>query len=288
MYSSAIWGKGENGPRGDLTVGPVDGDLEAAQLRKIHHFLKAARLHPGGRLLEIGSGWGAMAIEAARLGCSVDTVTLSREQKTLADERIASAGFSDRIQVHLCDYRQLPASFENSFDACISCEMIEAVGPSNYPDYFRVIDWALKPDRGTVVISSTTQPEHRYSAYQPEDFARRYHWPNNHAPSPTSLIVAVQNAVQGRLVLHSVEDHGIHYPRTLREWRRRMDKNFHGDLVTFMQERYPDLLDKHNLEAFRKKWEYLFVYAEVGYARAYTSLHFFTFARPENVSEICS
>ncbi|KAJ6581082.1 Mycolic acid cyclopropane synthase [Mycena capillaripes] len=155
MYSAALWSEAEHGPRGDLTHGPTEGDLEDAQGRKIQYFLMKARLRAGDRLLEIGSGWEAMAIEAGRMGCIVDTITLSREQKIQADKLICDAGLSDSIRVHLCDYRELPASFEHSFDACISCEMLEAVGYKNYGAYFKAIDWALKTDRATVVISST-------------------------------------------------------------------------------------------------------------------------------------
>ncbi|KAJ7801883.1 Mycolic acid cyclopropane synthetase-domain-containing protein [Mycena olivaceomarginata] len=218
MYSAALWDAPEHGPRGDLT-----------------HGLKA-RLRPGDRLLEIGSGWGAMAIEAGRMGCAVDTITLSKEQKMQADERIAAAGLAESVRVHLCDYRELPPAFEHSFDACISCEMLEAVGYKNYGAYFRT-------DRATVVISSTTQPESRYSEYQPEDFARRYHWPNNFAPSPTSLVSAVQAAIPRKFVVFSVEDHGIHYCRTLREWGRRFQRNFKGAVLEHMQEEYPFLRD---------------------------------------------
>ncbi|KAJ7132231.1 CFS1-like protein [Mycena epipterygia] len=288
MYSAALWSDAEHGPRGDLTFGPTEGDLEDAQQRKIQHFLKKARLRPGDRLLEIGSGWGALAIEAGRMGCVVDTITLSKEQKLQADKRISAAGLSETVRVHLCDYREMPRSFEHSFDACISCEMIEAVGYKNYGAYFKAIDWALKTDRATLVVSSTTQPESRYSEYQPEDFARRYHWPDNFAPSPTSLLTAVQAAVPRKFVVFSIEDHGIHYCRTLREWSRRFQRNFKGEVVEHMQNQYPFLQDAKNLEMFKRKWLYLFVYAEVGYARAYTSLHHFVFARPENVCEPCA
>ncbi|EMD32775.1 hypothetical protein CERSUDRAFT_108601 [Gelatoporia subvermispora B] len=280
MYSCAIWGDEENGVRGDLTHGPTPGDLEAAQLRKIRHILKKARLRPGDRLLEIGSGWGAMSLEAARMGCTVDTVTLSSEQKSMTEHRAELAGLGDRIRVHLCDYRELPRDLENSFDALVSCEMIEAVGPRHYREYFGTIDWALKNDRATVVITSTSQPENRYKDYQPDDFARHYHWPNTHLPSATSLAVAVQKVVPGKFVLESIEDHGIHYPRTLREWGRRLDKNWDIRIVTHLQERYPELQDKRRLEAFRRKWMYMFAYAEVGYARAYSSLNCWAWTRP--------
>ncbi|PIL24608.1 hypothetical protein GSI_12492 [Ganoderma sinense ZZ0214-1] len=150
------------------------------------------------------------------------------------------------------------------------------------------MDWALKEDRATMVITATSQPEFRYTDYQPNDFARHYHWPNCHLPSATSLPNSVQEAVPGRFVFHHLEDHGIHYPRTLREWARRLDQNFKGEVVEELQERYPQLCDPDNLAAFKRKWHYMFVYAEVGYARSYTALNCWTFTRPENVAEICS
>ncbi|KAJ6498323.1 cyclopropane fatty acid synthase [Mycena vulgaris] len=288
MYSCAIWGEEEGGPRGDLGSRSTEGDLEAAQHRKIHTILKKARVRPGHRLLEIGSGWGALALEAARLGCEVDTVTLSAEQKKMVEERARAAGLEDRIRVHLLDYRNLPREFENKFDAFVSCEMIEAVGPKHMGEYFNMIDWAMKKDRATVVITATSQPEHRYQTFQPDDFGRHYHWPNCHLPSATSVVLATHNTVPGKFVVHNVEDHGIHYPRTLREWGRRLDSNFKGKVIEELQETYPELHDPAKLQVFVKRWHYMFVYAAVGYARAYTSLICWTFARPENVSESCA
>ncbi|KAJ7611783.1 cyclopropane fatty acid synthase [Roridomyces roridus] len=288
MYSCAIWGPEEGGPRGDLISGPTHGDLEAAQQRKIHHILEKARLRSGDRLLEIGSGWGAMAIAAARLGCQVDTVTLSMEQKKLAEARVCGAGLADRVRVHLCDYRSLPKEFEHQFDALVSCEMIEAVGVKHTKEYFGMADFTLKRDRATMVITATSRPEHRYEVFQSDDFGRHYHWPNSHLPSATSLAAAVQNDVPGKFVLYNLEDHGIHYPRTLREWGRRLEKNFTDEIVQNLQNTYPELQDPHKLAAFVKRWRYLFAYAEVGFARAYTSCMCWTFTRPENVSEACA
>ncbi|TCD67191.1 cfs1-like protein [Steccherinum ochraceum] len=288
MYSCALWGEEEGGVRGDLTHGPKPGDLEAAQLRKIRHLLRKARVRPGDHILELGSGWGAVAIEAARMGCYIETVTLSVEQKTLADQRIAEAGLSDRAKVHLCDYRNLPAAFEKSFDALVSSEMIEAVGVRQIDTWIKIVDWALKADRATAVITSTSCPEFRYSTFQQDDFARHYHWPNCHIHSATSLAMAFQAAAPGKFVLASLEDHGIHYARTLREWGRRLEKNFKGDVVAGLQKKYPHLRSERNLRAFKAKFEYLFVYAEVGFARAYTSCNCWTFARPENAVELCS
>lgn len=100
------------------------------------------------------------------MGCTVDTVTLSREQKAMTEQRAREAGVGERVRVHLCDYRKLPADFAGQFDAMVSCEMIEAVGIKYLHDYFRVMDWALKDDRATMVITATSQPEHRYTDYQ--------------------------------------------------------------------------------------------------------------------------
>ena len=123
------------------------------------------------------------------------------------------------------------------------------------------------------------------------------------------MAVAVQDAVPGKFVLHNLEDQGISacyfacsfsllscshsfsplltdYCRTLREWDRRLDANFHGEVLDDLRARYPSLRSEKNLKAFKRKWHYMFMYAEVGYARAYTSLNCWTFARP--VSHFCS
>ena len=146
MYSCALWSEAEGGVNGDLESGPTPGDLEAAQLRKIRHVLTKARIQSGHRVLEFGTGWGGLAIEvcatpksrgsaltehsqAARTyGCEVDTLTLSKEQKALAEERVRKAGLQGRVRVHLLDYRDIPAEFEHQFDAFISIEMLEHVG----------------------------------------------------------------------------------------------------------------------------------------------------------------
>jgi cyclopropane-fatty-acyl-phospholipid synthase len=142
MYSCALWGDEEGGPRGDLEtangtmkikVPTPDLGLEAAQLRKIHHVLKRARCHklpPGSRLLEFGTGWGGLAIQAALTypNLHVTSLTLSTEQKALAEARAKAAGVHDRVTVHLMDYREMPSEWEASFDTFVSVEMVEHVG----------------------------------------------------------------------------------------------------------------------------------------------------------------
>jgi cyclopropane-fatty-acyl-phospholipid synthase len=102
------------------------GALESAQQRKIAHVLQALRLRPGQRLLEFGSGWGALAITAAQeYGVEVDTLTLSVEQKRLAEEQVTAAGLHGRVRIHLLDYREVPTSWDGQFDAFVSVEMLE-------------------------------------------------------------------------------------------------------------------------------------------------------------------
>ncbi|KAF8628152.1 hypothetical protein AX17_006022 [Amanita inopinata Kibby_2008] len=285
MYSCALWSEAEGGVRGDLEFGPTPGDLEAAQLRKIHHVLRKARVEPGHRILEFGSGWGGLAIEAARtFGCEVDTLTLSIEQKTLAEERIKAAGLEGRIRVHLLDYREIPAEFEKAFDAFVSIEMLEHVGAKHYNTYFKLVDFALKSRDAAVVVTASTFPEGRFTNYQAEDFMRRYMWPNSCLPSATSLITAAQTASQGRFTLEGVENHAAHYPRTLREWGRRLEANLTQDLVA---RDYPALKERANYEAFKRKWQYLFAYAGAGFARGYITCHMITFIRQNDTPERC-
>ncbi|KAI0034405.1 cyclopropane-fatty-acyl-phospholipid synthase [Vararia minispora EC-137] len=280
MYSCALWGDEEGGPSGDLTFRNDDrsNELEAAQMRKIHHVLRTARLRPGDRLLEFGSGWGALAIEAARTyGCEVDTITLSQEQKRLADERIRAAGLQEHVRVHLMDYRELPPDFEKAFDAFVSVEMIEHVGSKYYEAYFEIVDWALKAEGATAVISSSTFPESRYTEYQAEDFMRKYMWPNSCLPSPTALINAARTGAQGRFALSSVENHSAHYPRTLREWNKRLGANL---TQTLLAEDLPAVgADLSAFDAFMRKWRYFFAYAGAGFDRGYISCHMLSFVR---------
>ncbi|KAG7446008.1 putative cyclopropane fatty acid synthase [Guyanagaster necrorhizus] len=281
MYSCALWDESEGGVRGDLEIGPTPGDLEAAQRRKIHHVLRQARLKPGHRVLEFGSGWGGLAIEAAgTFGCAVDTLTLSIEQKTLAEERIAAAGLSDKIRVHLLDYRDIPSEWENAFDAFVSVEMLEHVGSKHYGNYFRLVSFALKPHNATAVVSASTFPESRYTSYQAEDFMRKYMWPNSCLPSASALIQAASPYFN----LEGVENHAAHYPRTLREWGRRLEKNLTQELVA---KDYPGLNDKHSYEAFKRKWMYLFAYAGAGFAKGYITCHMLTFMRENDAPEMC-
>jgi len=283
MYSCALWSDREGGVDGDLLPrsGDHSTDLEMAQLRKIHYVLRKARVKRGHRILEIGSGWGGLAIEAARtFGCEVDTLTLSVEQKKLAEERIREAGLDHLVRVHLMDYRQIPPDFEKKFDAFVSIEMVEHVGPKYYPAYFKVMDKALKSTNAAAVVTCTSRPESRYSGYQSEDFARKYIWPNTVIPSATALINAVNAATQGRFTVEGVENHSAHYPRTLREWDKRFVTNVTPKILA---KDFPSAaMDPANFEMLCRKWRYLFAYASAGMGSGYVTCHMFTFIRSDD------
>lgn len=143
-------------------------ELQEAQLRKIDHIISRARIQPGHRVLEIGSGWGALALRIASTipNTTIDTLTLSVHQQTLARERIRAAGigadgipYSERIAVHLMDYRAMPEEWEGAFDRFISVEMIEAVGREYLEKYWEVVDWAVKKVGGVGVVQVITIPE---------------------------------------------------------------------------------------------------------------------------------
>ncbi|TRM59535.1 CFS1-like protein [Schizophyllum amplum] len=264
MYSCALWDEAEGGVRGDLVSGPTPGDLEAAQRRKIHHVLRCARVRPGDRILEFGSGWGGMAIEAAgTFGCEVDTLTLSKEQKALAEERVRAAGLEGR--------------FEHAFDAFVSIEMIEHVGAKHYETYFKLVDFALKPQNATAIVTSSTFPECRYTGYQAEDFMRRYMWPNSALPSATVLINAANVASQGRFTLHGIPSHAPRMGPPLGE----------ESCAGRGCEDIPDLTSPAQYEVFKRKWEYLFAYAGAGFAKGYITCHMLTFIRGNDCPEPC-
>ncbi|KAI0300714.1 Mycolic acid cyclopropane synthetase-domain-containing protein [Multifurca ochricompacta] len=283
MYSCALWNDqecdgicgGDGGVQDNHLLPPHVGFHEQyAQLRKIHHVLRKARVKPGHRILEIGSGWGGLAIEvgSTELWCEVDTLTLSIEQKKLAEERIYEAGLQDLIRVHLMDYREIPPNFEKKFDAFISIEMVEY-----YQSYFKIMDKALKSRNAAAVITCSSFPEARYTGYQSEDFARKYIWPNAYLPSATVLINAANAASQGRLTVEGVENHASHYARTIREWDRRFVKNVTPELLV---KDLPSVAkDPETFEMFRRKWRYLFAYAAAGMERGWLACHMLTFTR---------
>ncbi|KAI7581215.1 cyclopropane-fatty-acyl-phospholipid synthase, partial [Hortaea werneckii] len=274
--------------------------LEQAQHRKLTRFLTNAHIKSSDHVLEIGTGWGSFAILAVQqTGCRVTSLTLSAEQKLLAEQRIAAAGLSDRITVLLTDYRALrPGRTDREkFDKVVSIEMLEAVGAEYLDTYFRCIDTLLKSDGGVAVFQCITMPESRYEGYRTsDDFIRRYIFPGGHLPTVTQLLDAVragstpskqkgeqqqQQQHQPRLIPESIENIGPHYAKTLRLWRQSFMQNFTSRIR-------PALLNDHHssstssagkeegpskttmsedeIETFKRKWEYYFAYCEAGFA----------------------
>lgn len=139
--------------------------LQQAQMTKLKRFIEGAKIKQSDHVLEIGTGWGSFAIEAVRqTGCHVTSLTLSKEQKVLAEDRISAAGFSDHIEVKLMDYRNLPIPHK-PYDKIVSIEMLEAVGKEFLGTYFSHMDRLLKKDGGIAMFQCITMPEGRYEAY---------------------------------------------------------------------------------------------------------------------------
>lgn len=236
MYSSAIYPK-------------VNSTLEEAQQHRLDRVCKKLHLDETNHLLEIGTGWGSMAIHAAKFyGCKVTTTTISDEQYHYARRKIGEQGLEDRITLLKQDYRDL----SGQFDRFVSLEMIEAVGHRYLPVYFKKIDQLLSPD-GIGLLQSITIRDQNYSVYTSSvDFIRKYIFPGGHLPSIS--IIHQQIAEQTQMVVNHFEDITAHYARTLADWHKRFVENYH----TLPQ-------DKYDRQFFRM-WRYYFAYCEGGFA----------------------
>ncbi|GAB1316743.1 Tuberculostearic acid methyltransferase UfaA1 [Madurella fahalii] len=257
-YSCPIWR--ETRPEIETTE-----SLEQAQMTKLHRFISGARIKPTDHVLEIGTGWGSFAIEAVRkTGCRVTSLTLSKEQKELAEERIAAAGLSDRIHVLLKDYRALPVP-ETPYDKIISIEMLEAVGQDFLGTYFACINRLLKKKGGIAVFQCITMPEGRHEAYsRTEDFINHYIFPGGYLPSITQLLNHITIESKGTLIVERIENIGGHYARALRLWRERFLATFEDTIRPALRREHEDMGDEE-VEVFRRKWEYYFAYSEAGF-----------------------
>ncbi|KAH9936230.1 Mycolic acid cyclopropane synthetase-domain-containing protein [Fomitopsis serialis] len=274
-----------------------DAELCDAQIRKMLHIVKRADIRPGHRVLEIGTGWGSMAICMAQAfpGVIVDTLTLSEEQAYLARQRVADIGLGMRLlRVHCMDYRSMPPEWKGVFDRVVSVEMVEAVGYEFLETYWSQIDWALK-DTGVGVVQGITLPEARFDAYvRDTDFIRKWVlFPGGFLPTLTLLTSTMSSGSKGRLVVESVDNIGPHYARTLREWRRRFENRFDTEIIPALRKQYPDVLgyggpeSLDEIEVFRRKWVYYFAYCEIGFASRSLGDHIVTFTREGNVEYGC-
>lgn len=238
-------------------------------MRKLDRFIDNTHIKSTDHVLEIGTGWGSFAMRAVqRTGCRVTSVTLSIEQKDLAEQRIRAAGLSDRIAVLLCDYRSLEAPAEGAYDKIVSIEMLEAVGKEYLETYFKCIHNLLKEDGGIACFQCITMPEGRYDAYaKSDDFIRRYIFPGGHLPTVTQLVNAINSGSHGALVVDGVENIGPHYSKALRLWREAFLDNWEDKIKPqLLKEKRGESLDNESAEVFKRKWDYYFRYSEAGFA----------------------
>ncbi|KAI0077595.1 S-adenosyl-L-methionine-dependent methyltransferase [Panus rudis PR-1116 ss-1] len=266
-----------------------EDELYEAQIRKLEHIIKKCDIRPGHRVLEIGSGWGSMALQITRTipGTTVDTLTLSVQQQEITDRRIREVYGEkghERVRCHLMDYRDMPAEWEGAFDRVVSIEMIEAVGKEFLETYWSQVNWALKKDTGVGCVQVITIPESRYDAYsQGTDFIQKWvFFPGGHLPTLTHLITSLTAGSKNSLVVDSVSNIGPHYARTLREWRRRFEWSFDSVIVPALKKEYPEMSGPNGefeIEVFRRKWIYYYCYCEIGFSTRTLGDHIITFAR---------
>ncbi|KAF1841225.1 cyclopropane-fatty-acyl-phospholipid synthase [Cucurbitaria berberidis CBS 394.84] len=242
--------------------------LHDAQMRKLDRYIDNTHIIGTDHVLEIGTGWGSFAMRAVqRTGCRVTSLTLSIEQKELAEERIREAGMSDSITVLLCDYRNLEVPESGAFDKIVSIEMLEAVGKEYLGTYFKCVDKLLKKEGGIACFQCITMPDARYEAYaKSDDFIRRYIFPGGHLPAVSELVGSIHSASSGSLIVDSIENIGPHYPKALRLWREDFLDNWEGKIKPqLIKEKSSEGMDDEGAEVFKRKWDYYFRYSEAGF-----------------------
>ncbi|MEE4662177.1 MAG: cyclopropane-fatty-acyl-phospholipid synthase family protein [Halieaceae bacterium] len=250
MYSSAVY------PR-------PDADLEEAAAHKLDLLCQQLELGPDDHLLEIGTGWGGLAVHAAsHYGCRVTTTTISREQYERACRRVKEAGLEDRITLLLKDYREL----EGRYDKLVSVEMIEAVGHQFYSNYFAKCSELLKP-HGLMAIQAITMVDQRYEASRDAvDFIKRYIFPGGCLPSLEVITRHLRQDTDMQMV--HLRDITEHYADTLADWRRRFF------------ERIEEVRRQGFDETFIRMWEFYLCYCEGGFRERSISTVQLAFAKP--------
>lgn len=222
--------------------------LSEAQDAKYRALAAMLGLAPEQRLLEIGCGWGAFAMLAARdYGCQVTAVTLSQAQAHHARTKVAEAGLQDRIEIRLQDYRDI----DGTYDRIASIEMIEAVGEAYWPQYFRVLRQRLA-DGGCAALQAITIDDARFESYRRgADFIQAYIFPGGMLPSPSAL--RLHSAAAGLSITGSRAFGGC-YARTVAEWRAAFRRAAH------------DIAQMGFGERFRRMWDYYLAYCQAGFA----------------------
>jgi len=252
-YSSALFpGAPETRPTASF------GDLADASRRKVDRLLDATGVTAGSTVLEIGTGWGELALRAAARGARVHSITLSVEQRELALQRVRDAGLADLVTIDLCDYRDV----QGTYDAVLSVEMIEAVGYRYWAEYFRILEARCKAG-GRVGLQAITMPHDRMLASRDTfTWIHKYIFPGGLIPSVTAI---EQHAAGLRPVDRFA--FGLHYAETLRLWRER-----------FLSAS-DDVADLGFDETFRRMWSLYLAYSEAGFASGYLDVSQFVFAK---------
>ena len=226
----------------------ADDTLEQAQLNKLQRICQKLDLKPTDHLLEIGTGWGSMALYAAQhYGCKVTTTTLSKEQFDYTQARIEALGLQEQVTLLLEDYRDLTGQY----DKLVSIEMIEAVGHHFLPSYFKQCSQLLKP-HGLMLLQAITIRDQRYEqAKSSVDFIQRYIFPGGALPSVQKMLEIVGKDTDMNLM--HMEDFGLHYAKTLRLWHENF-RRAHGRLTELGYDEY-----------FLRLWEFYLCYCEGGF-----------------------
>ena len=241
MYSSAIYPS-------------ESSSLAEAQLNKLEKICQRLSLHENYHLLEIGTGWGGLAIYAAQnYGCNVTTTTISEEQYNYTKARIEQLGLSNKITLLKEDYRDLTGSY----DKVVSIEMIEAVGYKFLPSFFKQCNDRLKQG-GKLLIQSITIADQRFDYYKNNvDFIQRYIFPGGFLPSINILTQHITN--HSELVVEKLDDIGLDYAKTLADWRDKF------------LDAWPELGKFGYDETFKRLWLYYFAYCEGAFLERSTS-----------------
>jgi len=251
MYSSAIYPD-------------KNASLDQAQLHKLDLICQRLELKPGETLLEIGTGWGALAIYAAQhYGVKVTTTTISDAQFAYAKKRVNELGLQDKITLLSQDYREL----EGQYDKLVSIEMIEAVGHEYLTSFFETCNNRLKPN-GKLLIQAITISDQRYHQYRKSvDFIQRYIFPGGCLPSVS--VMANNIATKSDMVITELHDIGQDYAKTLRDWYQRFDDKTNE----LKQIGYGD--------DFIRLWQFYFCYCEGGFLERTISTVHLVAAKPE-------
>ena len=255
MYSSGIFPS-------------ADASMEEASLNKLQIICEKLQLKADDHLVEIGTGWGGLAIYAAKhYGCKVTTTTISQQQFNLAKARVKEEGLQDKITLLLEDYRDLRKNYEGQFDKLVSIEMIEAVGWKFYNTFFEHCGSLLKPE-GIALIQAITITDQRYDqARKDVDFIQRYIFPGSCIPSLTALVNASTNASDLNLV--QAQDFGSHYARTLKAWQ----DTFNQKSKAISELGYSD--------DFKRMWQFYLSYCEGGFEERSIGVNHLVFAKPQ-------